>query len=221
MISPESLRLADFPVYVVEQYPGDLVAFPSGSPHQVMNLGKLVTTVAWNIYHSSSVCIFNDYLEPEYNQICREDIGRVPMIPSHTLQRACDKSFDLENEHNRRDVEIMLDIFAKLFFDERLPSSVMVETESSSDVFFCSFCKSVIWNRHVHCAKCPDFDLCFRCFVAGRSCKFHYAEYSFKQLMPVKTYEDLITAIEAKLGRRTRTEKPRYAQCNLLLALLC
>lgn len=186
------------------------MVFPSGSPHQVINLGKLVTTVALNILHSSSVYIFNDYLEPKYNQICHEDISRMPMIPRYTLQRACDGFFDLRNAHNLRDVELMLDIFAAMVYEERLPNGVTVETEPSSDIFTCSFCEAVIWNRHLHCAKCPDFDLCLKCFINGRSCKYHYGEYSFKQLMPAEACQGLINATEAKIGRRTWAMKPRY-----------
>lgn len=210
LLTPEQLRQADFPVYVAEQNPGDLVVYPSGAPHQVVNLGRRVTTVAWNILHSSSIRMFNDYLEPRYNQVCHGDIGRMTMVPRYTLQAACDGVFGLDDAHNRRDVEQMLDIFATMYYDERLPSGVSVETELSDFIITCSFCDSVIWNRHLHCAKCPDFDLCLRCFIAGRSCKNHYAEYSLKQLVSSEDCEDLIKAIEVRLGRSTRSEKPRH-----------
>lgn len=80
-LTVEQLRLANFPIYVAEQNPGELVVFPSGAPHQTINLGKLVSAVAWNIMHESSVSIFKNYLEPIYNQIGYEDIGRVPWCP--------------------------------------------------------------------------------------------------------------------------------------------
>lgn len=208
-LTVEQLRLANFPIYVAEQNPGDLVVFPSGAPHQSINLGKLVSAVAWNILHSSSVSMFKDYLEPIYNQIGYEDIGRVPLVPIHTLQRARDGPFGIE--HNRRDVELLLDIFAAMVYEERLPNNVTVETISPSDnTFTCNFCSSVIWNRHLHCTKCPDVDLCFRCFIAGRSCKSHYTEYSFRQLIPRESCVRLIRALEEMLGRRTHSQIPRY-----------
>lgn len=183
--------------------------FLLGAAHQTINLGKLVSTVAWNIMHYSSVSMFKNYLEPIYNQIGYEDIGRVPLVPMHTLQRVRDGSFDIE--YNRRDVELLLDIFVSMVYEEQLPSSVTVKTISPSDnTFTCNFCSSVIWNRHLHCPKCPDVDLCFRCFIAGRSCKFHYTEYSFRQLMPWESCISLIRAIEEKLGRPTNSEIPRY-----------
>lgn len=171
------------------------------------------------MFHFTSVRTFKDYLEPEFHQICHEDIGRVPMIPGHTLRQARERPFDIEIVHNRRDVEIMLDVFAAMFLDERFPPSVTAEIESSDDVFTCSICDSVIWNGHVQCTKCSDFDLCLRCFICGRSCKFHYAEYSFKQLMTDTACEDLVKAAEERLGRRTQSEKPRYAQRRLFPAL--
>ena len=209
MLTSEQLRLADFPIYIVEQNPGDLVVFPSGAQHQVINHGKLVTSVAWNVLHISSVSIFKDYLERIYSQTAHEDIGRVPLVPVHALQAVCDGSFNID--HYRREVQLLLDIFATMVSEERLPNSVTIETiDPLNDVFTCSFCKSVIWNRHLHCAKCPDVDLCFRCFVSGRSCKSHFAEYSFKQLVPVEFCSILIRAVEERLGRSAQTAVPRY-----------
>ncbi|RJE21929.1 Zinc finger, ZZ type [Aspergillus sclerotialis] len=125
--------MADFPIYVVEQTPGDLIVFPSRTSYQLLNISQLVTNVAWDIVHTSSVQTYFDYLEPIYNQVGYADIDRVPIIPIHALQRVRDGSIDIGNLHNRRDAELMLQIFRKMILEERLPQAVAIQTADVGD----------------------------------------------------------------------------------------
>ena len=43
-----ALKEANFPIYIIDQKPGDLVLIPSNGAHQVMNYGAASLKFAWN-----------------------------------------------------------------------------------------------------------------------------------------------------------------------------
>ena len=225
-ISHKQLHMVDFPIYVVEQTPGDLVVFPSRTSYQLLNIGQMVTNVVWDIVHTSSVQTYFDYLEPIYNQVGYTDIDRVPIIPIHTLQRVRDGSIDIGNLRNRRDAGFMLEIFRKMILEERMPQTVAIQTVDmeSDNIITCSFCQSVIWNKHLHCNQCPEgdhgVDLCFRCFIADRSCESHYTTYSFRQLFPRDYIYNLFNDVKRRLGWDSQINEPRYSLFGLYLSAL-
>ncbi|RDW86538.1 uncharacterized protein DSM5745_03180 [Aspergillus mulundensis] len=108
-VSSSKLRSADFPIYVTDQGPGDLVVFPTATAHQVWNISPMVTKVVWNIMHSTSVTSFFDYVQPAYHKDCHADTGRVPLIPMYALQSGiCEREVEL----------LLLDVFHQQVHDE-------------------------------------------------------------------------------------------------------
>ncbi|KAH8426907.1 uncharacterized protein LDX57_004633 [Aspergillus melleus] len=185
-VSIEKLRLAKFPIYITYQEPGDLVVFPSATSHQIWNTSSLVTKVVWNIMHTSSLESFFDYVQPVYQMQCHADTGRVPLIPFHALNSSLGVP----------ETRLLLEIFQRLFDDEDIGddqnvSIKLVDTQGA--VVECNFCGLTIWNRHLHCEQCGDFDLCLTCFVSGRSCK-HTAGYAWAELLPSQRCQDMIRA---------------------------
>lgn len=189
-ILPAQMKLADFPIYVYDQRPGDLVIFPSATAHQVCNLAPSVTKVVWNILHLSSLMAFWQDVQPAYHHQCHADTGRVPLVPCNSLHRA----FESNEHHRTKELTTLVDIFQKLIDDqiiEREIDTPMRSVDPQDGVIECNFCGSTIWNRHLHCDECGDFDLCMTCFVSGRSCK-HTSAYSWAQIVPIPECKNLV-----------------------------
>lgn len=183
-VSIEKLKSANFPIYITNQEPGDLVVFPAATSHQIWNTSSMVTKVVWNIMHASSLESFFDYVQPVYQMHCHADTGRVPLIPLHALNG------DLAVPESR----LLLDIFQQLVDDEDIGNTPDVSiklVDTQGAVVECNFCGLTIWNRHLHCEQCGDFDLCLACFVSGRSCK-HTAGYTWAELFPNQRCQDII-----------------------------
>lgn len=205
-ILPTQMKSADFPIYVYDQRPGDLVIFPSATAHQVRNLALSVTKVVWNILHLSSLMAFRQEVQPAYQHQCHADTGRVPLVPLNSLHRAFGS-----NEHYRtKELTALADIFQKLVDDqiiEREINTPMRSVNPQGGVIECNFCGSTIWNYHLHCDECGDFDLCMTCFISGRSCK-HTSAYSWAQIMPISECEDLVKHVRNILGLASRHSLP-------------
>lgn len=201
-LSIDQLRSVDFPIYVTKQTPGDLVVYPTMTAYQTWNLAPLVTRVAWNILCPSSIDAFFNYFEPVY-QRCHPDVGLVPLVPVHALQRALQPTMDEGGPRGRGELPKLFDIFDIfdfLFSREEVPESVpvqAVDAEGASVV--CNFCGMAIWNRHMHCEACKNFDLCLTCFVFGRSCK-HLTAYVLAELFPRKHLLGLYEGVKAMIN---------------------
>ncbi|GJP91456.1 hypothetical protein AlacWU_04355 [Aspergillus niger] len=212
-VSTTQLKSADFPIYVTHQHPGDLVIFPSATAHQIWNISSMVTKVVWNVMHSSSLVSFFDYIQPFYQRYCHADTGRVPLIPLHALIRG---SLGTEDE------ALLLDVFLKLLDDEAIetdsdPPMKIVDTQGA--VVECNFCGLTIWNRHLHCEQCGDFDLCLTCFITGRSCK-HVADYTWAELIPRAYCMEVIQSTRNRLRDRllSRFKRPKQKSLGALAA---
>ncbi|GKZ18818.1 hypothetical protein AbraIFM66951_009522 [Aspergillus brasiliensis] len=210
-VSTAQLKSANFPVYVTHQHPGDLVIFPSATAHQIWNVSPMVTKVVWNVMHSSSLVTFFDYIQPFYQRYCHADTGRVPLIPLHALIRG---SLGTEDE------ALLLDVFLKLLDDEAIetgsvPPMKTVDTQGA--VVECNFCGLTIWNRHLHCEQCGDFDLCLTCFISGRSCK-HVADYTWAELIPRAYCMEVIQSTRNRLRDRllSRFKRPKQRSLGAL-----
>ncbi|KAF9889012.1 hypothetical protein FE257_007989 [Aspergillus nanangensis] len=185
-VSISRLQSADFPIYVTYQKPGDLVVFPAATAHQIWNISPMVTKVVWNIMHTSSLTSFFDYVQPIYQKQCHADTGRVPLIPVHGLK---------SQDASAQEKSVALEVFQRLVEDEdtgsHSPPIKLVDTQGA--VVECNFCGLTIWNRHMHCEQCGDFDLCLTCFVSGRSCR-HVADYAWAELFPMSSCQTLLSA---------------------------
>ncbi|PKX92201.1 uncharacterized protein P174DRAFT_374014, partial [Aspergillus novofumigatus IBT 16806] len=185
-ISIAQLRSANFPIYVTYQEPGDLIVYPSATSHQVWNVGPMVTRVVWNVMHTSSMASFFDYIQPAYQRQCHTDTGRVPLIPLHALRDPTALS--------AKELKLLLETFERLVDDDDAGSNVPVKlVDTQGAVVECNYCGLTIWNRHLHCEQCGDFDLCLPCFVSGRSCK-HITDYTWAELIPREDCQALIDA---------------------------
>ncbi|KAL4916303.1 hypothetical protein BDW62DRAFT_186493 [Aspergillus aurantiobrunneus] len=187
------LRSADFPIYVTDQKPGDLLIFPTATAHQIWNVSPMVTKVVWNIMHATSVASFFDYVQPIYQKQCHADTGRVPLVPMYALQSgACGKEEET----------LLLDVFQQQVDEEDTGRESLLPikaVDTQGAVVECNFCGLTIWNRHLHCEKCGDFDLCLTCFVSGRSCK-HVADYTWAEMLPREQLQDTILAARSRIG---------------------
>lgn len=63
----------------------------------------------------------------------------------------------------------------------------------------CNFCGTAIWNRHLRCSECQDFDLCLLCFLSGRSCE-HLSSYSWAEIVPQEKCSQVLDCAEKILG---------------------
>ncbi|KAL2814234.1 hypothetical protein BDW59DRAFT_177975 [Aspergillus cavernicola] len=208
-VSVNKLRSADFPIYVTDQRPGDLVVFPTATAHQIWNISSMVTKVVWNIMHATSLASFFHYVQPAYQKQCHADTGRVPLIPTYALQSgAC----------GREENNLLLGVFRQLVEDEDTgkESLLRIKTvDTQGAVVECNFCGLTIWNRHLHCEKCGDFDLCLTCFVSGRSCK-HVADYTWAEMLPRGRCQDIIQAAGSRIDvRALQKSRPSSQKASL------
>ena len=70
----------------------------------------------------------------------------------------------------------------------------------------CNFCSTAIWNRHVRCTQCADFDLCLLCYLSGRSCE-HFHSYAWAELVPAEQSTRVLNRAREILG--FQLEEPR------------
>ncbi|KAL4882908.1 hypothetical protein BJY04DRAFT_226923 [Aspergillus karnatakaensis] len=193
------LWAAGFPIYVTDQRPGDLVVFPAATAHQIWNVSPMVARVVWNIMHTTSITSFFDYVEPSYQQKCHTDTGRVSLIPLHALRSLPTGRAFLPSVEEK----FLLDIFHRMVEDEDTgqDSTLINLVDTQGAVVECNFCGLTIWNRHLHCEECGDFDLCLTCFVSGRSCR-HAASYTLVELIPRPRCLEIVQAAARRVGRR-------------------
>ncbi|KAE8421824.1 hypothetical protein BDV36DRAFT_280400 [Aspergillus pseudocaelatus] len=207
-ISIAQMKTANFPIYVTHQEPGDLVIFPSATAHQIWNVSSMVTKVVWNIMHASSIPSFFNYIQPVYQKQCHADTGRVPLIPIHALR---------DSSHNPEETKLLVDMLQQLVDDEDTgcDSSVPIKlVDTQGAVVECNFCGLTIWNRHLHCEQCGDFDLCLTCYVSGRSCK-HVGDYTWAELFRSEYCRSLIKTARDRLGSYSASDIGRPKQKTL------
>jgi Zinc finger, ZZ type/Zinc-finger domain of monoamine-oxidase A repressor R1/JmjC domain, hydroxylase len=184
---PEELKKVDFPVYVVEQKVGDLVVFPPATAHQVWNMGTITTKLVWNTLHPLSLEVGFNYVQPPFNRLCSPDVART------SLSLACAMlSLVRGDPHNLGvlppDLPLLSRLFREMVEDESIggpppvPQIKLVQLPETV-IATCDFCGTAIWNRHVRCTECKDFDLCLSCYLAGRSCE-HASSYSWAEIVP-------------------------------------
>lgn len=199
-LGPEELKLADFPIYIHEQRPGDLVIFPPTTAHQIWNQGSITTKMVWNILHPLSVEAGLDYVQPSFNRLCRPDVAR------SSLSLACTMLSMLHERHSSQfppDLRLLTKLFSHMVQDETVngkpvTSMTLVHVPSTA-IVTCNFCGTAIWNRHLRCSYCRDFDLCLLCYLNGRSCE-HTSKYYWAEIITPKDCAKVINQAEAILN---------------------
>ena len=202
-IKPEELQNVDFPVYIYDPQPGDLVVFPPATAHQVWNSGSISTKMVWNILHPLSLEAGLNYVQPPFNRLCHPDVART------NLSLACAMlSLLRDRVQIPPNLDILTRLFRQMFHDEIIdgqPATPMSPVSiPETAIATCNFCGTAIWNRHLQCRECQDFDLCLLCFLNGRSCE-HISSYQWAEIVPLETCRRVLQRAETLLD-----SKPSY-----------
>jgi hypothetical protein len=201
-LGAEELKKADFPLYVHEQQIGDLVVFPPATAHQVWNMGTISTKVVWNILHPLSLEVGFNYVQPPFNRLCSPDVART------SLSLACAMlSLVRPDPHNPNvlppDLPLLAKLFRQMVNDESIQGAPVTPIQlvklPETVIATCDFCGTAIWNRHVRCTECNDFDLCLSCYLAGRSCE-HASSYSWAEIESEQTCNQALSRAREILG---------------------
>ncbi|KAF9177991.1 hypothetical protein BGZ51_008223 [Haplosporangium sp. Z 767] len=216
-LSVKDFAKADFPVYVVQQKPGDLVLVPSLGYHQVANMGPASIKVAWNRLTTNCLKTAINVLLPRYKEINRPEVYRTKSIIKDTLLawttllHSGSIELPLPKAQFCRSFQELLSLFKSIVEEEWVDldglkteswhglnsyadilTFEVLEISDDTTPATCNFCHCDIWNRHFHCHQCTSdqgsYDVCTRCYAVGRGCE-HRA--SSMQLMKYFSLESL------------------------------
>ena len=205
----------DFPLYAYDQRVGDLVVFPPATAHQVWNPATLSTKLVWNILHPLSLEVGFQYVQPPFNRLCHPDVART------NLSLAC-AMLSLIQENSAGvlppDLPLLSRLFRQMVHEESIDgvsaTPINLIEISNAVIATCNFCNTAIWNRHVRCTECADFDLCLACYLNGRSCE-HSQSYAWAELVPTDQCTKILNRAREILG--FQAEEPRLAdRCKTL-----
>lgn len=199
-LSTEELMTVDFPLYAYDQRVGDLVVFPPATAHQVWNPATLSTKLVWNILHPLSLEVGFQYVQPPFNRLCHPDVART------NLSLACAMLSLIQVNAAGvlpPDLPLLSRLFRQMVHEESIdgiPATPINLIEISNTVIAtCNFCNTAIWNRHVRCTECADFDLCLACYLNGRSCE-HSQSYGWAELVPPEQCTKILNRAREILG---------------------
>ncbi|ETI29006.1 hypothetical protein G647_01458 [Cladophialophora carrionii CBS 160.54] len=211
-LGSEELLKADFPIYAYDQRVGDLVVFPPATAHQVWNPATLSAKLVWNILHPLSLEVGFDYVQAPFNRLCHPDVART------NLSLACAMLSLLQDNQTMSnsllplppDLPLLSRLFRQMVHDETIEPPVITPITLASiqtgTIATCNFCSTAIWNRHVRCTQCTDFDLCLLCYLNGRSCE-HFQSYVWAELIPAEKCTRVLNRAREILG--FQPEEPR------------
>ncbi|KKY37434.1 putative at hook domain-containing protein [Diaporthe ampelina] len=191
-------KKATFPVYVVEQRPGDFILIPPLAPHQVWNRGTRTMKVAWNRTTVDTLDYALHEALPRARLVCRDEQYKNKAIIYYTLQKYYQQLQDaaesqmsllLGDEVGRdsarltqlkKDFKRLLQLFTEILVDEMFASKEKnVEMIPFDSCVICSYCRSNIFNKFLTCKNCvrdlidgdqDTYDVCMECYAMGRSC---------------------------------------------------
>ncbi|WEW59690.1 hypothetical protein PRK78_005170 [Emydomyces testavorans] len=207
-LGPDDLSHADFPLYVYEQKPGDLVVFPPATAHQVWNLGSISTKIVWNILHPLSLEAGLVYVQPPFNRLCHPDVAQ------SNLSLACAMLSLLRDDPKAPippDLHLLTRLFRQMVQEEMITdqpvTKITLVRVPETAIVTCDFCSTAIWNRHLRCNECEGFDLCLLCFLSGRSCE-HIRSYSWVEIVPEETCARVLDRAQQILGYKIDDNPP-------------
>lgn len=191
-------KRATFPVYIVEQKPGDFILIPPLAPHQVWNRGTRTMKVAWN---RTTVDTLDHALHealPRQRLVCRDEQYKNKAIIYYTLQKYYQQLRDVAESQMslllgeevgrdsvrlaqlKKDFKKLLRLFTEILVDEMFGSKEKnVELIPYDSCVICSYCRSNIFNKFLTCKHCirelvggdqDTYDICMECYAMGRSC---------------------------------------------------
>ena len=101
------------------------------------------------------------------------------------------------------DLPLLSRLFRQMVHDESIegqPATPITWVQVPETVVAtCNFCSTAIWNRHVRCSECVDFDLCLACYLSGRSCE-HSQSYSWAEIHPPERCTRILVRAREILG---------------------
>ena len=203
-LGPDEMLKADFPLYAYDQRVGDLVLFPPATAHQVWNPSTLCTKMVWNILHPLSLEVGFQNVQPSFNRLCHPDLART------NLSLACAMMSLLQDDQQPHqpislppDLPLLSRLFKQMVHDEHIDSPlatpISLVTLPPTVIATCNFCSTAIWNRHVRCTQCTDFDLCLLCYLNGRSCEHTHA-YAWAEIVPNEQCTSVLSRAREILG---------------------
>ena len=202
-LGPDTLKTADFPLYVCEQKVGDLVIFPPATAHQVWNPSILSTKLVWNILHPLSLEVGLHQVQPSMNRLCHPDVAQTHLsLGSAMLSLVQDGGpAQLPPE-----LPLLTRLFRQMMEEESIDTApvtpISLVTIPMNMVATCNFCGTAIWNRHLRCQECTDFDLCLSCYLSGRSCE-HVASYYWAEIHPPEVCNRVLQKAREILGSQS------------------
>lgn len=202
---------ADFPLYVYDQQVGDLVILPPATAHQIWNPSTLSTKLVWNILHPLSLEVGIQHVQPPFNRLCHPDVARTNLSLAYAMlslvQQPADDQPPLPLPP---DLPLLSKLFRQMVHDETIESQPPVQITpvqlAQGTIATCNFCSTAIWNKHVRCTICADFDLCLLCYLNGRSCE-HAQSYVWAELVSSETCNRVLARAREILG--FQLEEPR------------
>lgn len=203
-LSTEEMMQADFPLYVYDQQIGDLVVLPPATAHQIWNPSVLSTKLVWNILHPLSLDVGIQHVQPPFNRLCHPDVARTNLSLAYAmLSLIQETSADSAPLPLPPDLPLLSKLFRQMVHDETIdspthPPITLVKLQQGT-IATCNFCSTAIWNRHVRCALCADFDLCLLCYLNGRSCE-HSQSYTWAELVTPETCNRVLARAREVLG---------------------
>lgn len=193
-------KKATFPVYIVEQRPGDLILVPPLAPHQVWNRGTRTMKVAWNRTVVETLEMALHEALPKARLVCRDEQYKNKAIVYYTLTKYYKElsrasrdqylaSFGIAQDLPRQsaraqqvtgDFRRLLQLFTEVLVDEMFGARERaVEYVPFDSNITCSYCRANIFNRFLTCKHCvrklvdgddDTYDVCMECYAMGRSC---------------------------------------------------
>jgi Zinc-finger domain of monoamine-oxidase A repressor R1/Zinc finger, ZZ type len=202
-LNTDEMLKADFPIYAYDQRVGDLVVFPPATAHQVWNPSTLSTKMVWNILHPLSLEVGFQNVQPSFNRLCHPDLART------NLSLACAMMSLLRDTQTSTptplppDLPLLSRLFRQMVHDESIddPPATPIQLIILPDTVIatCNFCSTAIWNRHVRCTQCSDFDLCLLCYLNGRSCE-HTNSYAWAEIIPPEHCNQILNRAREIMG---------------------
>ncbi|KAF9878568.1 AT hook domain-containing protein [Colletotrichum karsti] len=192
-------KKATFPVYIVEQKPGDFILIPPLAPHQVWNRGTRTMKVAWNRTTVETLDMALHEALPKARLVCRDEQYKNKAIIYYTLKKYYAQMVQAEENSEMglglgsdlfrssarfkqlaNDFRHLFSLFTEILVDEMFATKEnKIEYVEYDSCVTCSYCRSNIFNRFLTCKHCvrtlvngdeDAYDVCMECYAMGRSC---------------------------------------------------
>ncbi|KAM0335579.1 hypothetical protein ACHAQA_000627 [Verticillium albo-atrum] len=171
-------KKATFPVYIVDQRPGDFILIPPLAPHQVWNRGTRTMKVAWNRTTAETLDLAIHEALPKARLVCRDEQYKNKAIIYYTLKKYHQRLQKAEEKNEMsmlgfggfgqelfrssprfkqlaHDFRQLFDLFTEIVVDEMFATKERrPEYIEFDSCVVCSYCRSNIYNRFLTCKNC-------------------------------------------------------------------